>query len=281
MAKQKFVITPYTIYRRGDIFVKCGFDLDDSEGSINSHAVGIRHFDSIIDELSESRRVYTTPATAIQQKTTLEDGSSYWSLVCPWGWFECFLYDKYITHSLYEVSYDYCNPGSGQLDLWVNGKLAEVRTGPSTWATSEPHRAIDEIVIRGRQRNFGLSDPPGRAELDNLCVYRYNQIDCEIATFGSPRTEVAPKMIEIVRGFSRFQTTKYMGTTIDLVLRFNSDASHTDFITNADDVFVVCDNKGIFYRGVIALGECKFVGSGIYEQNVVFRSPNKLGEGWN
>lgn len=281
MSKEKFVITPYTIYRRSDIFIKCGFDLDESEGSINQHAIGIRHFNSIIDELSETRKVYTTPATAIKQKTTLDDGSSYWSLVCPWGWFECFMYNIYGKYSLYEVIYDYCNPGSGQLDLWVNGRLTEVISGPSTWVTSEPHRAIDEVVIRGRQRNFGLSDPPGRAELDNLCIYRYDIIDCEIAVFSSPRTDATPTVLETVRGFSRFQTTKYMGTIIELVLRFNSNESHTNFITTADNIFVVCDNKGIYYRGVLELGECKFVGSGIYEQNAVFRSPNKLGEGWN
>lgn len=279
MPKPKFVITPYKIYRRGDIFVKCGFDLDGSEGSINQNFMQLRQFTSIIDETKPTRPTYVSHP-AEMRKTTLDDGSSYWSLVTDGGWFEYRLREEYNPHLLFEVMYDYANPGVGQLDLWVNGILTEVQKGPSTWSTSAPHKAVDEVIIRGRQRNFGLSDPPGRAELDNLCIYPYNEIDCEMFQYAPPKATSAPIAVETIRGHANYQTTKYLGTQIECSLRFFSANDHTDFITHADSIHVVCDDKGVFYRGVVELLDCTRIGRDLYQQDVIFRSPNKLGEGW-
>jgi hypothetical protein len=279
MAVEHFVITPYTIYRRSDILIKCEFDLDKSESSIHQEFMSLRIFDYIINELTPERTAYPTTGTAME-KTTLDDGSSYWSLVAKGGWFEYSLDEEHNPHSLFEVMYDYSNPGIGQLDLWVNGVTAETRKGPSTWASSAPHKAIDGVVIRGRQRNFGLSDPPPRGELDNLCIYKYDLIDCEMAQYTPPKATGTPKAIDTLRGHSNYQTTQYIGTQIDMSLRFSSAKAHTDFLVNADAIHVVCDDKGVFYRGVLELGEPKRLGVDLYEQGVAFKSPNKLGEGW-
>jgi len=276
---QHFIIEPYTIYRRDKIMIQCGFDLDNSESSINQSAMVLRTFDRIIDERTPERIDYPAKGTSMQ-KTLLDDGSSYWSLVAEGGWFEYYLQETNNPHKLMEVIYDYSNPGVGELDLWVNGLATEVRTGPSTWATSTPHKAIDELIIRGRQRNFGLSDPPGRGELDNLCVYPYNNIVCEISAYTPPKATSGPKSVETLRGYSNYQTTQYIGTQIECTLRFDSADSHTDFVLNADAIHVICDDKGIYYRGVVELGDCARYGKDLYEQTIVFKSPNKLGEGW-
>lgn len=272
-----FVINPYTIHRRGPIMIQCQFDLDGSESSINQSFMELRIIEKIIDETTLERRVFMSKGTSMK-KTILDDGSSYWSLVSDGGWFEYKLKEE--VPALLEVIYDYANPGTGQLDLWVNGVLTDISYGPSTWSTSKPHKALETVEIRGRQRNFGVSDPPGRGELDNLCIYRYSEIDCEMFEYLPPRTNMTPRAVETLRGYTRYQNTQYLGTEIATTLRFFSSASHTEFLVNVAAPHVICDDKGTFYRGVIELGECRRVGNEIYEQAIVFRSPNKLGEGW-
>ena len=276
----RFIVKPFTLYRRGPIMIKCGFDLDNSEASINQDAMSLRQFTAIIDERVKTRTVYHPWPTAEMRKTTLDDGSTYWSLVADGGWFEYYLEENNNPHSMFEVIYDYSNPGVGQLDLWVNGVQTEVRKGPSTWATSVPHKALDEVVIRGRQRNFGLSDPVARGELDNLCIYQYNEIDCEMSNYAPPKATGVPKAVETIRGHASYQTTQYLSTMIDVTLRFSSAKEHTEFLINAEAIHVICDDKGVFYRGVIELGECVSFGKDLYEQTIAFKSPNKLGEGW-
>lgn len=279
MSESKFVIKPYTIYRRDSVMIKCGFDLDGSEESLNQNLMLLRVFDYTIDENDPNRKAWPNLGTSMQ-KTTLSDGSTYWSLVDLGGWFEFWLNEERNPHLLYEVIYDYSNPGIGQLDLWVNGVHTETRSGPSTWATSLPHKAVDSVKIRGLQRNFGLSDPPPKGELDNLCIYPYREIDCEMFRYAPPKAIGVPKAVETLRGHTNYQTTQYLGTQIDIGLRFFTAEDHTNFLLNADSIHVVCDDKGIFYRGVIELGECVRIGKDLYEQEVIFKSPNKLGEGW-
>lgn len=269
-----------TLYRRDELFLRCGFDLDGSEKSINQNLMILNNFSSIVDERTNNMAAYPTPSVSSYKKTRLDDGSYYWSLYIDHGWLDLYIDPQYNPHCLCEISYDYCNPGSGQLDIWVNGMFAESRIGPSTWRTCPPHIAIDDIRLRCRQRNFGISDPPGRAELDNLLVYKYKELTTELFEYSPPKASSNPVSIETLRGHSYFQTTKAIGAEIGMTLRFFSASEHTDFITNVDKPHVFCDEKNTFYRGIIELQDCRKLGVDLYEQVILFKSPNKLGEGW-
>jgi len=275
-----FEVKSQSLYRRDELFIRCGFDNDGSENSINQNHMILKNFSSIVDERTNDMTAYPTPSVSSYKKTKLPDGSSYWSLYINHGWLELYIDPQYNPHQLCEISYDYSNPGSGQLDIWINGIYTEFRKGPSSWRHSKAHPAVDDIRLRCRQRNFGLSDPPGRAELDNLLVYKYKELDLEMFNYQPPHTSTSPLEVNTLRGFSTFQTTKYIGTEIGMTLRFFSAEAHTDFIKNAEKPHVFCDEKYIMYRGVLDLKDCRKVGVDLYEQAVVLKSPNKLGEGW-
>lgn len=275
-----FISKNYALYRRDELIMKCHFDLDNTEGSINQDKLILKNFTAIIDERVPNRPSYSTPNVSEWTKTRLPDGSYYNSLVIHGGWLELSIDPNFNPHALCEVSYDYANPGTGQLDIWVNGMFTETRVGPSPWRASAPHKAIDDLVLRCRQRNFGVSDPPGRAEIDNLCVYKYKELDIDVSEYTPPKASSGPKIVDTLKGYSFYQTTKFIGTDIQMTLTFSSASSHDEFLINIDKPHVFCDDKGTYYRGVIELLENKRIGINLYQQQIMFRSPNKLGEGW-
>lgn len=275
-----FVIEPYTIYRRGDIWIKHEFDDDNSEGSINPSYLTIFSYNAVVNELSPRYETYQTPKVVERQKHVLSNGQSYWSLTTvDHGWFGLRLNNGRNPRCLMEVIYDFANPGSGQLDIWINQIHTDTKKGPSSWSSSLPHKAINEFELKARHLNLGISDPPSQAEIDNVCLYQYSKINCEFSKYSPPRAKGNVKEVSTLRGYSHFQTTKYIGTEFEITLRFDSKEEHTDFILNIERPHVICDDKGIFYRGVVDLGEVKKIGN-IYEQDISFRSPCKLGEGW-
>jgi hypothetical protein len=215
-----------------------------------------------------------------KEKLELADGSHFWALTSEGGWFEVYLDESKNFYNLYEVVYEYACSGIGQLKILVNGVDAETANGPSAWLSSMPHKAIGGIHIKCRQTNYALSEPKSKGMLDNIRVFYYTPVDCEIAKYNPPKASAGPTEVKTLRGYSSFQTTKYIGAETTLTLRFESEEAHADFQRNADRPYVLCDDKGIMYRGVMQLGECKWLGRGLYEQEVNFKSPNKLGEGW-
>lgn len=279
MLQSGFINERLTLYRRSPLWIKHQFDEDNSESSINKHMIGYRAYSKVV-EPEHPERVWPGGDLG-PQKIELDDGTSYWSLVSTGGWFEIYLLDKYNTYKIYEVMYDYANPGIGELRVWFNNHLTEVIKGPSAWMSSLPHKSIDGVMMKCRQRNFGLSEPPPRGEIDNLRIYYYAPIkNCEIAKYSPPKASSGPVGINTLRGFTAFQTTMYIGTECPMTLRFDDSGWHTDFLYYADKPHVLCDDKGTFYRGVLELGESRWLGGETYEQDVIFRSPNKLGEGW-
>jgi len=276
-----FVTKSYTLYRRGELFIKDNFDEDGSESSKNSDYMGLYGRTGIVDENDSNRPLYDTYDKVYNKmKNTSADGTSYWSLVIHGGWLEYFILPEFNPHCLCEVIYDYSNPGTGQLDIWLNGKFMQSKIGPSSWRRSHPHMAIDNIELLFRQRNFGISEPKGRAEIDNFLVYKYDELVCEICEYTPPKTTAEPKTIETLQGFDYSQTTRFMGTLIEMSLRFDDKDSHSDFIKNSNKIHVFCDDKCIFYRGAITLGEARHIGLGVFEQKISFKSPNQIGEGW-
>jgi hypothetical protein len=277
-----FIVKGQSLYRRDELFIRCGFDTDSSENSINPSFMILKKFQNIVDEDDDLRTSYTPdPNTmAYYGRHRLSNGSYYWSLTMNGGWIELYIDPEHNPYTLCEVSYDYSNQGTGQLDIWLNGIFVEARKGPSSWRCSEPHKAINDIRLRCRQRNFGVSDPPGRAELDNLLVYKYVDLNIEIFNYNPPKASSEYTSIETLRGSRVFQTSKVIGADIEMTLRFFSAEEHTSFIANIDKPHVFCDEKYIFYRGAIKLQECKKIGIDLYEQSIIFESVNKLGVGW-
>lgn len=272
-----FIYENFTLYRRSPVWILHQFDLDDSEKSINKQYLMYRAYDKIV-EPEKPQNVWDGSGINCE-KIMLDDGNTYWALVCRGGWFEIRLREEYNYHKLYEVQYDYANPGIGELRVFFNETLAEITKGPSGWLSSLPHKSLDGIYIKCRQRNFGLSDPPPRGEIDNLRVYYYEPIG-ELAKYTPLKTSTAPTAIATLRGPTAFQTTKYMGAENTMTMRFYTEAEHTDFVLHADRPHVLCDEKATLYRGVVELGECRYYGSELYEHDITFRSSNKLGEGW-
>lgn len=277
---RKFIIEPFTIYRKSDLWIRHEFDLDGSEGSVNKNYIEIKTPTGITSVVKPTLSYNDGPFW--KQEQSLDDQErSYWSLKSDiHGWVELILKDEFNLHRIYEVSFDYSLLGPGHLQAWLNSTCVLNVTGPYNWTSTKPHLALDYLHIRCRYLNVGLGDPPPRSELDNLCVYYYTPIDCDFTGYKPAKASRSPVEIVSLGGFSTFQATTRIGTIIETGLYFYSEKEHTEFVKNADRPHVIVDDKGTVYHGSIELGECTYIGRDNYLQQIIFKSPCKLGEGW-
>jgi len=188
---------------------------------------------------------------------------------------------------LYEVTYRYALFGTGQFIFYVNMEPVEDVYGPLPWRQGGPHKV--ELYTEGigsfptflvYYRNVGISDPGPHFEMDLLRVFGYVPIYADFAEYEPPKADTEPIEINILHGFKVFQQTSYIGTQMSIKLRFQDADIYQDFIRNADKVHVVYDNLGIPYRGVVVLGEVDKISDSMYELDITFKAPNKLGVGW-
>ena len=276
---RKFILEPFSIYRRSDLWVRHEFDLDGSEGSVNKGYINVKPYSGIVSLVKPSL-AYTDGEWLMFQDLD-EDERPYWSLRSPsHGWVEITLKEQYNIHRIYEVQFDYSLLGPGHLQAWMNSTCVLNVQGPYNWTSTRPHLALDYLEIKARYLNVGIGDPAPRAEIDNLCIYHYDKLNCDFTGYSPPKASRNPTVIETLRGFDTFQATSKIGTIIETSLTFYSAKEHTDFLLNADRPHCIVDDKGVIYMGSIELLECKYVGINVYQQSIVFKSPCKLGEGW-
>lgn len=157
--------------------------------------------------------------------------------------------------------------------------LVEKFYGPCSWQISDYH-----LFCPGQWMQFlycvgGRADPLPRCEIDNVVFYPYYPLTCEFKKLGTGKTDTTPKKVSVLRGYNAYQTTTRISALFECSLRFFDKESHTDFVVNAEQPHVLCDEKGVLYRGVIELADCDNFGP-VYEQNIKFHTSCKLGVGW-
>jgi hypothetical protein len=273
-----FTLEKMKLYKRSPLWVREQFDDDHTEGSKNEYFMWWEILTGMAMPDHPERIILN--GNLWNEQIELPDGSHYWCLSCTGGWFDIGLANNKNSHNLYEIFYEYGCVGLGGLDIWVNGIPTESIKGPTAWLSSVPHKSLGGINVRCRVVNYALSDPAAKGQIDNFRAYYYTPVDCIISKYAPPKTTATPTEIKTLRGFSAFQTTKYIGTECPLTLRFENESEHASFQRDCDRPYVLVDDKGILYRGTIELGEVRWFGRGIYEQDINFKSPNKLGEGW-
>lgn len=277
---RQFITEPFTIHRRSDLWIRHEFDLDGSEASIAKHYLRVEKFDGIVSLINPAKYSYSDGDFEMRQLVNEED-QTYWALNSDsHGWVKIELKDSHNKHRIYEVVFDYVMKGPGHMQSWLNDKVVLNQGGPAQWRSTRRHLALDKILVKTRYLNVGVADPKPSCEIDNFCVYYYEKIECDFRNYKPAMTLSIPTQIESIRGYATAQTSKYLGTTISTTLTFYSEVEHTDFLLHIDRPHVLIDDKGTYYVGVVELGECRYIGIDLYEQDIVFKSPCRLGEGW-
>lgn len=296
-------LNPFTIHRRDELFIKTEYEVEEFSNDpavIRSHE--LLHWDLNISVVSfreedylvrygpgdfefktcnkSDGSVYTgsSPSSELHYKSLRSDANGMVRIKI--NAFNEYFSNTVINNGMYEFQANCSVYGPGTLWIRMGNRLVEEVYGPYPWRTVFPHRVMPNETIEIEYHNLGQSDPPPRCELDNFRIYNFKQIQCEFFDYTTPASATQPKKIEILRGYGAFQTTSNIATTIDTKLRFYSSKEHTDFISNAEKVHVIYDDKGIPYRGVLELGSCRRIGEELYEQDIKFHAPNKLGVGW-
>ena len=152
--------------------------------------------------------------------------------------------------------------------------------GPCSWQISDYHRLCPGQHIALYYACKLKTDPIPNCEIDNLVIYPYYEISCDVTNSSPMKTDDKPKKIDVLRGFNAFQSTSNINAYTEMTLIFYSEKDHTDFVSNCDKIHVYCDEKGVTYRGVLELSDCTYYGGELYEQKIKFYSSNKLGVGW-
>jgi hypothetical protein len=298
---------PYQLYRRGKLWIKHEFDASgQDEQMINNQFVDIWPVD-FRENPTDGNLVWTR----MRQEVVGQPGAYYWSLYAnkPCAVDMKIHYEKADDYndappSFYEFKFDAGVFGSGWLRTYVtdwenvvpDGTSPEGRPaysiidnpdtmvqkfwGPCSWQISDYHKLLPGQWIQFAYTNNGKSDPLPRCEIDNLTIYPYYQLNCEVARLAPGRPDTQPKKIQVLRGYNAFQTTTRVSTVFDVTLRFYNAMSYNDFTRSIQEPHVICDEQGILYRGVLELEGTDYYGSGVYEQKLKFYSHSKLGVGW-
>jgi hypothetical protein len=299
---------PYCLYRRSDLWIKDEFDGPElKEQSINK--------DFVITEVTrfpEYTNLGNTVFTECENTELTDSNTTYWSMYAnkPCALNVTFDYDKcdYFNDSpprFFEFKFDAGVFGPGWLRTYVTNKenivdldqvdsegypvfglqhnpdhMVQKFWGPCSWQISDYHKLLPDQWIQFAYTNAGKQDPLPRCEIDNITVYPYYKIDCEVAHLVPGRPDTQFKKLQVLRGYNAFQTQTRVSTMFDVMFRFYNTMSFNDFIRNIQQPHVLCDEQGILYRGIIELDTADYYGSGIYEQKAKFYSHCKLGVGW-
>jgi len=298
---------PYTLYRRGDLWIKDEFNQNnDDESSLNYGLVTVRPI-----RFKKNPTDGDTIFTEKKQENIGQPGTYYWSLYAnkPCAVDITFDYgrcDKFndAPPVFYEYKFDAGVFGSGWLRNYVTAleniisdgtdssgnqaysftdntdNMVQKFWGPCSWQISDYHRLLPGDWLQFVYTNNGKTDPLPRCEVDNITVYPYYEINCEIAHLTPGKPDTQPKKIQVLRGFNTFQTTSNISTEFDVTLRFYDTMSFNNFTRFIDHVHVLCDEQGILYRGTLELDTSEYFGNGMYEQKAKFYSHSKLGLGW-
>lgn len=253
----------FSLYRRSDLWIKEVFDPE------------------FVDNINEDKINYVGSYFSLED--VILDANlniRYWALRSSgWdgGWLDFTV--QYLPDKIHEYNIIQRVKGSGSLSHRVNLITKQSFPGPFPWKTSFPYKLFSGDALRISFSN-PLQDSRSCGELSEIDFYYYDKLDCEMFGYTPPTTEIEPKVLNVIRGYNAVQTTQYLSTVVETSLRFYTAEAHTDFVRNAEKVHILCDEKGVLYRGVIALGKVKWFGEGLYEQEIKFISPYKLGEGW-
>lgn len=190
-------------------------------------------------------------------------------------------FDIPIDKSLFEIVYNYEVIGPGKFKFIVDGVTLDTVFGDSPMRTSLAHKFFwNSNITLDYCCSVDNYDPTPYACLDNICCYSYSEIECDISNYNPARTSSAPKEIQILRGYKTYQQIQSLSTYFEFECLFYTEEAHTNFVINASNVFVFCDEKGCLYRGVIELGDCRSFSNSTYYQKIKFLSSDKLGVGW-
>ncbi len=299
---------PYTLYRRGPMWIKDEFDGNNkTEQSINKEFVKTQ-----ITRFPDPGNIGSVLFQEKQNIDSIDGTTPYWSLYAdkPCAVNVTLEYDKCDTFNnlppaFYEFKFDAGVFGSGWLRTYVTDKINQVALGgltsdgyptysiientdamvqkfwgPCSWQISDYHKLLPGQWIQFCYTNAGRSDPLPRCEIDNITVYPYYKLNAEFAHLVPGRPDTSVKKLQVLRGYNAFQTQTRISTVFDLTLRFYDALSYNDFIRNIQQPHVLCDEQGILYRGVMDLDMPDYFGGGIYEQRIKFYSHCKLGVGW-
>jgi hypothetical protein len=298
MGYKKLPYQAFNLYRRGPLLIKEEFNgTDNLEQSLNEEVLlmqmntfpdlhggtGIHSFTPMQNTDFNGAPYYSAYA---DKSSSLSLKMQDWRIpiICDGkepSFFE-FKFDAGVFGPGLLTSYvtDELNIDQNYLPIDRPQNLVERFYGPCSWQISDYHMCTKDQWIQFVYATGGKTDPGPRCEIDNIVYYPYYPIDCEFAKLTPAKTDTSPKKLSIIRGYNAFQTTNRLNTIIDVVLRFYSYEAHSDFLINADQPHIVCDEKGVPYRCVAQLGEAETFGSGVYEQKVTFMSNCKLGVGW-
>jgi hypothetical protein len=298
---------PYKIYRRGPIWIKDEFDpTGNEEQNINRNFIDVWPVD-----FRENPTDGDTLFTDRRQEIVGAPGTYYWSLFAnkPCAvdlrihYEKCDYYNN-TPPKFYEFKFDVGLFGSGWLRTYVtdyenvvpDGTSPEGRPaysiidnpdtmvqkfwGPCSWQVSDYHKLIPGQWVQFAYTNNGKTDPIPRCELDNIVIYPYYELNCDLAHLTPASPDTPFKKLQVLRGYNTFQTTTRVSSNFDITIRFDNAMSYNDFIRNIDQPHVICDEQGILYRGVLELEKAEYYGSGLYEQRLKFSSHCKLGVGW-
>lgn len=259
------IATPFSLYRRSDIYIRHYYN-PNSDINVNE------------DKLSyiNSFNGFTL------QKTVLDSDLNiyYWSFKCETAGVTSINID-YMPGRIHEFILDRKISNYGTLRIRRNSKDIEVIDGPTPLRTILPRKLEpgDKLVLWVQTDD--MINHTSTCEIFQLEIYYYNPINCYFRNYSPPKATTSPKLIEVINGYNAYQTTQYINTEVEVTLLFYNESDHTDFVKNADEIHLLCDEKGQLYRGVVELKENKWLGEGIYEQKIIFKSPYKLGEGWD
>lgn len=296
-------LTPFTIHRRDDLFIKYEYEFEDLSNDpaakrfhsllnweFDVSVVSFREQDYLVrygpgdfnfkvsNKIDGSLYTEGSPNSAEHYKSLRSDANGLVRLKI--NAFGNYYLNEYIDNGMFEIQMNQSILGPGTIWTRIGNRLVEEVYGPYPWRASLPHRVMPNEVIEFEYHNLGLADPPPRCEIDNFRIYNFKQINCDFFDYSPANANTSLTKIDILRGYQTYQNTRLIGTSIETKLRFYTADAHTDFVTNAEKIHVIFDDKGTPYRGVLELGKCKMIGVDLYEQEIKFLAPNKLGEGW-
>lgn len=295
-------LNPFTIHRRDELYIKTAYEFEESSNDpavwrshvllnweFNISVVSFRpqdylvrygpgDFEFKICNKADGTVYEGTPNSELHYRSLRSDANGMVRLKI--DAFGNYYNNEVIHNGMFEFQSNLSMYGPGTTWIRIGNRLVEEVYGPYPWRAVFPHRVMPNETIELEYHNLGQSDPPPRCEFDDFRIYNFKQLQCDFFEYKPPTSATQPKKIDILRGFGSYQTTGNIATVIETKLRFLSAEAHTDFISNAEKVHVIFDDKGIPYRGVLELGSCKRIGENLYEQDIKFYAPNKLGVGW-
>jgi hypothetical protein len=187
------------------------------------------------------------------------------------------LYRQITVDSVWEMMVARQLKEGSTMEIKINGAPIYKIDGPTAWEFTPPIKLLPgtyelRITITGAEENG--------ATIGGIRMWDTSKIKCMFKESSPFIQNLSINEHQILRGFNAFSVHNKGFASSKFNLVFNSDIDYLSFISKTDNVFIIQDEFGIWYRGVLEVSGSENIASDLIYVDCTFKSPYKAGIGW-